>query len=336
MKKIRLGINGFGRIGRVATRIAANRKNIEIAAINSRAEIRSHAYLLKHDSTYGTFEKSVEIKEGKIWLGGKPVLIFQESDPKNIPWSSAKVDIVVESSGVFRDFQSAGAHLGETVKMVVISAPPKDNIPTYCMGVNQDKFNSRKDKIISNASCTTNCLATVAKVLEDNFGIVNGFMTTIHSYTDSQNLLDNSHKKDLRLSRSAPQNMIPSSSGASYALSAVIPQLKDKIISSSLRVPTASVSLIDLIVTVKKKTTAEEVNKAFLQASSSYLKNILQLSFSELVSSDIKGNPASSVVDGMLTRVNDNMVNVKAWYDNEWGYATRLVDLIEFAADKMI
>lgn len=331
MKKIRLGINGFGRIGRVATRIAAKRKNMEIAAINSRADVKSHAYLLQHDSTYGLFEQSVAVRGKNLLIGDNSVSVFQEKTPADIPWERAGVNVVIESTGVFRDLQSAKTHLHRGVKLVVISSPAKDNTPTFCLGVNHDMFDPQKDTVISNASCTTNCLATVCKVLEDNFGIVRGFMSTIHSYTDSQNLLDNSHKKDLRLARSAPQNLIPSSTGASKALARIIPHLKDKIISSSIRVPTATVSLIDLVVEVKKKTTSEEVNNAFLNSSTGYLQGILKLSFDDLVSSDIKGDPSSSIVDGSLTKVDDNLVNVKAWYDNEWGYAARLIDLVEFA-----
>lgn len=335
MKKIKIGINGFGRIGRVAARIALNRENIELAAINSRADSLSHAYLLRHDTAYGLFAKRVIENKGNLEIEGKVINVFQEKEPSKIPWSSAGVDVVIESTGIFRDKKSASSHLDAGAKVVIISAPPKDDIPTFCVGVNDNLLGLNKDKIISNASCTTNCLATVTKVLEENFGIIKGFMTTVHSYTDSQNLLDNSHRKDLRLARSAPNNMIPSSTGASKALGLVLPNLKGKIISSSLRIPLNTVSLIDLTVELKKETEIKDVNKAFERSAKNELAGILQISYDHLVSSDIKGSTYSSVVDGCLTAVNGNMVNIKAWYDNEWGYAYRLIDLVELCASKL-
>lgn len=335
MKKIKVGINGFGRIGRVAARIALNRKNIELVAINSRAGSFSHAYLLQHDTTYGLFDKHVSENSGNIEVDGKIIKVFQENEPANIPWGSMGVDVVIESTGIFRDKNSASGHLKAGAKVVVISAPPKDDIPAFCMGVNDNLLELKKNKIISNASCTTNCLATVSMVLEENFGIIKGFMTTVHAYTDSQNLLDNSHRKDLRLARSAPNNMIPSSTGASKALGLVLPSLKGKIISSSLRVPLNTVSIVDLTVELKKKSDIDGVNKAFTKAAQNKLSGILLLSYDHLVSSDIKGSTFSSVVDGSLTAVNGNMVNVKAWYDNEWGYTCRLIDLVEMCGSKI-
>lgn len=335
MKKIKVGINGFGRIGRVAARIALNRKNIELVAINSRADSSSHAYLLQHDTTYGLFDKHVSENSGNIEVDGKIIKVFKENEPANIPWLSLGVDIVIESTGMFRDKKSASGHLQAGAKAVVISAPPKDDIPVFCMGVNDKLLELNKNKIVSNASCTTNCLATVSKVLEENFGIVKGFMTTVHAYTDSQNLLDNSHRKDFRLARSAPNNMIPSSTGASYALGLVLPVLKGKIISSSLRVPLNTVSIIDLTVELRKEADKEAINKAFEKAAGKVLAGILQLSYDYLVSSDIKGSTFSSIVDGSLTSVSGNLVNVKAWYDNEWGYAFRLIDLVETCASRL-
>ncbi|OGG20078.1 type I glyceraldehyde-3-phosphate dehydrogenase [Candidatus Gottesmanbacteria bacterium RIFCSPHIGHO2_02_FULL_40_13] len=336
MKKIRVGINGFGRIGRVAARIAINRNTIELVAINSRADSLSHAYLLRHDTTYGLFAKDVSENKGNLQVEDNLIKVFQENEPSRIPWGSIGVEVVIESTGIFRDKISASAHLHNGAKLVVISAPPKDEIPTFCVGVNDYLLELNKDKIISNASCTTNCLATVAMVLEENFGIVKGFMTTVHSYTDSQNLLDNSHRKDLRLARSAPNNMIPSSTGASKALGLVLPSLKGKIISSSLRVPLNTVSLIDLTVELKKEADADHINKAFENAAQNKLSGIMELSYDHLVSSDIKGSTFSSIVDGSLTAVNGKMVNVKAWYDNEWGYTSRLIDLVEKGFSKLL
>ncbi len=335
MNKIKVGINGFGRIGRVAARIALNRKNIDFVAINSRADSFSHAYLLQHDTTYGLFDKHVSENNGNLEIDGNIIKVFQENEPANIPWGSMGVDVVIESTGIFRDKKSASGHLEAGAKVVVISAPPKDDIPTFCIGVNDNLLELNKNKIISNASCTTNCLATVSKVLEENFGIVKGFMTTVHAYTDSQNLLDNSHRKDFRLARSASHNMIPSSTGASSALGLVLPALKGKIISSSLRVPLNTVSIIDLTVELKRESDIDGINKAFAKAAQNKLSGILQLSYDHLVSSDIKGSSYSSVVDGSLTTVNGNMVNVKAWYDNEWGYAFRLIDLVEMCGSQL-
>lgn len=329
----RIGVNGFGRIGRMACRIACQHNNVEIGAINSRADSSSHAQLLRYDSTYGVFPHKVETNKGNVYIDGKKILVYQKENPADIPWEKARVDIVLEATGAFRSYNLAKGHLKRKVKKVIISAPPKDNIPTFCLGVNENKYDPNNQHIISNASCTTNCLAVVAKVLDDNFGIIKGFMTTVHSFTDSQNLLDNSHKKSMRLGRSAIQNIIPTETGASFALSLVIPQLGGKIISSSIRVPTATVSLIDLTVEVERQTDVESVNTAFRKAKG-MMKGILDITDEPLVSSDFKGSPFSAIVDGMLTKVNGNMINVKAWYDNEWGYAQRLVELAVFLAKK--
>ena len=336
MKKVRVGINGFGRIGRIATRIALARPGIEIVAINSRADSTSHAYLLKYDTTYGIFPHVIETKPNQIVVDKKPIQVFQVADPSQIPWKKAEVDIVVEATGAFRRLSDAQKHLSSGAKRVVVSAPPKDAIPTFCMGVNHHRYDPKTDRVISNASCTTNCLATVAKVLHDSFTITKGFMTTTHAYTDSQNLLDNSHKKSLRLGRSAANNIIPSDTGASHALGIVIPDLSGKIISSAIRVPVITGSLIDLTVEVKKKPSVETVNQAFEQAEKGLLRGILALSYDPLVSSDIRGSSLSALVDEKLTQVFDQMINVKAWYDNEWGYSTRLIDLVEYVASKGI
>ena len=326
---LRLGINGFGRIGRVATRIALDRQNIQIVAINSRADATSHAYLLKHDSTYGTFSQDVEVSGKNLRVDGQNIAVYQESDPSMIPWKEAGVDVVLEATGAFTTIEKASAHINGGAKKVIVTAPPKDAMPTYCLGVNTDTYDPSQ-MVVSNASCTTNCLATVAKVLDDAFGIERGFMTTTHSYTDSQNLLDNSHKKDMRLARSAPNNIIPTETGASKALDMVLPQLSGKIIASSIRVPSATGSLIDLIVELKNSVTKDQVNASFEEAQQKGMNGILALSYEPLVSSDIRGTQWSALVDGSLTAVHGNLINVKAWYDNEWGYATRLVDLAEF------
>lgn len=329
MKKqpVRVGVNGFGRIGRIATRIAREREGIEIVAINSRADSSSHAYLLAHDSTYGTFPHTVLAKDNAIEIDGKRIAVFKESDPAAIPWSDTGVDIVWEATGAFRSIELAQKHRVAGAKRVVVTAPPKGEMPVFCMGVNHETYNPQTHHIVSNASCTTNCVATTLKVVHEVAEILYGYMTTIHSYTDSQNLLDNSHKKDLRLARSAPNNIIPAATGASTALGMVLPSLKGKILSSAIRVPTPTVSLIDCILKVKKQVTKDAINEAFQRQSTGAMQGILTLSHDPLVSSDIRGSSYSTVVDGLLTSVHEDLVSIKAWYDNEWGYATRLVDL---------
>lgn len=336
MKPVRLGINGFGRIGRIATRIAFQTPEVEVVAINSRADIYSHAHLLKYDSNYGTFAPQIKIQDGILRIGDKTVWVFQQEDPLAIPWKQANVDIVLEATGVFTSLQGASKHLKAGAKRVIITAPAKDKIATFCMGVNHHDYQPARDKIVSNASCTTNCLAPVAMVLDDNFGITKGFMTTIHSYTDSQNLMDNSHRKSLRLARSAANNIIPTTTGASRALGLVLPQLSGKILSSAIRVPTPVVSLIDLVVEVKKSTTAKQVNQAFATAAEKELAGILKLTEEAIVSSDVKGTSWSALIDGLSTEVMDKLVKVKAWYDNEWGYASRLIDLAIYMKKKGI
>lgn len=330
-----MGINGFGRIGRCAARIALENPQLELAAINSRANVTSHAYLLKHDTIYGDFSHRVTSQGSSLIVDKSEIAVYQQHDPASIPWKKHKVDIVLETTGVFKSLATAGRHLSSGVKKVIISAPPKDNMPTFCFGVNHRQYDPEKMHVINNASCTTNCLAAVAKVLEDSFGIQKGFMTTTHAYTDSQNLLDNSHKKDLRLTRSAPNNLIPSSTGASESLGKVIPSLSGRIISSSLRIPQSSISLIDLVILINKKASAENINTAYKLVATTSLKNVLAYSEEPLVSSDIKNSSLksySAVIDGLLTQANGNLINIKAWYDNEWGYASRLIDMALYIA----
>ena len=332
---IRIGINGFGRIGRNAARIILGRQDLTLAAINSSANSSSHAYLLKHDSVYRTLPLPVKAIEGAIIVDRQKVLCFSEKEPSAVPWAEAKVDLVLECTGKFRTGEDAKAHLHGGVKAVVISAPVKDDTPTYVMGVNHEKYNEAH-KIISNSSCTTNCVTTILKVLDDSFGVERGNMTTIHSVTDSQNLLDNSHKKEARLRRSAMVNLIPTSSGSAKDVAKLFPKLKGKLPCRAVRVPTPAVSLIDLVVEAKKKTTLAAVNTSFVSASKGAMKGIVGVAEEELVSSDFIGSTYSSVFDPFLTEViGGNLVHVTAWYDNEWGYCTRLVDMAAFVAKRL-
>lgn len=335
MKKIKVGINGFGRIGRIAARIILDRPQLELAAINSRADVSSHAYLLKYDTSYGVFPKDVKTSNNSLLVDKQKISVFNSDIPAEIPWSSAKVDVVIDATGKFRKSEDLQGHLQAGVNYVVLSAPAKDDTKTLVLGVNNNLFNPKSDKIISNSSCTTNCLSTTVKVLHDNFQIVRGFMNTIHAVTDSQNLLDNSHKKEVRLRRAAFGNMIPSSTGSAKDIGKLYPELAGKIICSAVRVPLLTVSMINLIVEVKKKTEKDLVNAAFEKASKMNLKGILGFASEELVSHDFVGSPYSSVFDPHLTQVNgENLVNVFSWYDNEWGYTTRLVDMVEFISKK--
>lgn len=313
-----IGINGFGRIGRNAARVILQSTDCSLGAINSLSSSESHAYLLAHDSVYGPFDTGLEGTQ-----------IFQEKEPGTIPWEKANVDVVLECTGKFRTTEEATAHLGDSVKHVVISAPAKDDTPTYVMGVNHTTY--KKEAVVSNSSCTTNCVTTVLKVLHDAFGVARGNMTTIHAVTDSQNLLDNSHKKEVRLRRSSLVNLIPATSGSAKDVAKLFPHLKNKLPCRAVRVPIPTVSLIDLVLEVQKKTTAEEVNTFFEQAAASTLAGILAVAKEELVSSDFVGDPHSSIIDPFLTDVVDgNLIHVTAWYDNEWGYVNRLVDLARF------
>lgn len=325
---VKVGINGFGRIGRNFLRTSHSFKEIEIAAINDLTDSKTLAHLLKYDSVHGVFDAEVKATEKSIVVSGKEIKVLAMTDPQGLPWKDLGVDVVLESTGRFTDRPSAAKHLDAGAKWVVISAPAKDPDVTVCMGVNDEMLDPKKQKIISNASCTTNCLAPVAKVLHKEFGIVRGLMTTIHSYTNDQRILDLPHK-DLRRARAAALNMIPTTTGAAKAVGLVLPELKGKLDGMAMRVPTPNVSVVDLVAEVSKDVTAEDVNGALRRAAEGPMKGILQYSDDPLVSTDLNGNAHSSIVDSYLTRVLEGrMVKVISWYDNEWGYSSRLRDLI--------
>jgi len=331
---IKVGINGFGRIGRNVVRAALDRPNIDFVAANDLTDTKTLAHLLKYDSILGPLHEDVKAQGDCIIVNGKGIRIFAVKDPAELDWSSLGAQIVVESTGKFTDKKDAAKHLRGTVKKVIISAPAKDEDITVVLGVNENKYDPAKDNVISNASCTTNCLAPVAKVLHEKFGIEKGSMTTIHSYTNDQNVLDFPHK-DLRRARAAGLNMIPTSTGAAKAIGLVMPDLKGKLDGYAMRVPTPDVSVVDLVVVTSKNTTAEEVNKALQDAANGPLKGILAYTEDPVVSTDMLHNPNSSIVDAGMTKVlGGNLVHVIAWYDNEWGYSMRIVDLIEFLAKK--
>ncbi|HUI44804.1 MAG TPA: type I glyceraldehyde-3-phosphate dehydrogenase [Nitrospirota bacterium] len=331
---VRVAINGFGRIGRNVFRASQGNKDIEIVAINDLTDAKTLAHLLKWDSVFGEFPAEIKAGDGKLIVGGKDIAVVAKKDPAELPWKDLKVDIAIESTGLFLDKASAGKHMTAGAKKVLISAPAKDPDATFVIGVNEHTYDPSKHHIISNASCTTNCLAPVAKVLHENFGIVHGLMNTIHSYTNDQKLLDLPHK-DLRRARAACVSIIPTSTGAAKAVSLVLPELKGKLDGMSLRVPTPNVSVVDVVVEVSKKTTKEEVNAALKSAAEGKLKGILQYEEAPLVSIDFKGNPHSSIVDAALTSVMEGaMVKVISWYDNEWGYSNRLRDLAILVAKK--
>lgn len=333
---VKVGINGFGRIGRLVFRAAIEEKakGIEIVAVNDLTDAKTLAHLLKYDSTFGKFDGSVEAKEGALVVNGKEIKVFSQKDPALIPWKDAGVKIVIESTGRFTDAEKAKAHITAGALKVIISAPAKNEDGTFVMGVNEDKYDAAKHHIVSNASCTTNGLAPLAKVLLDNFGIKGGIMTTIHSYTNDQVILDFPHK-DLRRARAAATSMIPTSTGAAKAIGLVIPELKGKMDGMAVRVPTPDVSLVDLTVEVEKPTTSEEVIAVLKKAAqTSRLKGILAVCEEPLVSIDFKGDKTSSIIDAGSTRVVGNLVKVLAWYDNEWGYSCRIIDLCEYIVNK--
>ncbi|WP_409069185.1 type I glyceraldehyde-3-phosphate dehydrogenase [Clostridium sp. FAM 1755] len=334
---VKVAINGFGRIGRnVFKALVKNYKDqLQVVAINDLTSPATLAHLLKYDSLYGKFDGTVEAKETSIVVNGNEIKIFAERDPKNIDWNSTGAEIVIESTGLFTDGEKANAHLGGTVKKVLISAPAKNENKTIVMGVNHEEYDPANHNIISNASCTTNCLAPFAKVLDENFGIEAGLMTTIHAYTGDQRVLDAPHK-DLRRARAAAESMIPTTTGAAKAVALVLPQLKGKLNGMAVRVPTPTVSLTDLVFTVKKDVTVEEINAAFKKAAEGELKGILGYSEEPLVSIDYRGDERSSIVDALSTSVIDNrLVKVVSWYDNEYGYSHRLADLTKFVADRL-
>jgi glyceraldehyde 3-phosphate dehydrogenase len=330
---IKVGINGFGRIGRNVFRAALGNPEIEFVAVNDLTSPATLAHLLKYDSILGNLKNEVVSGDGFISVDGKQVKVFSERDPAKLDWASVGAEIVVESTGFFTDATKAKAHLGTTVKKVIISAPATNEDITLVLGVNQDKYDATRHNIISNASCTTNCLAPVVKVMLEHCGIVSGIMTTIHSYTNDQVILDTPHK-DLRRARAAALSMIPSSTGAAKALKLVIPETSGKLDGFAIRVPTPNVSIVDLTFISEKPTDAKAVNAALKAASEGELKGILGYETNELVSSDFKGNALSSIVDAPLTKVVGNSVKVLSWYDNEWGYSNRVVDLIGFLVSK--
>ncbi|MGH9812647.1 MAG: type I glyceraldehyde-3-phosphate dehydrogenase [Candidatus Acidiferrales bacterium] len=332
---IRVGINGFGRIGRNIYRAAMSDPGVEIVAANDITDPKTLAHLLKYDSILGNLDADISAGEDCIKVNGKSMKVFKVKDPAQLDWKSVGAQIVVESTGLFTKGPEAAKHLRDTVKKVIISAPATDPDHTIVMGVNDNTYDPAKHNVVSNASCTTNCLAPVAKVLHDTFGIVHGTMTTIHSYTNDQKLLDLPHK-DLRRARAAALSMIPSSTGAAKALHLVVPALKGKLDGYAMRVPTPNVSVVDLTVTVEKDATPESVNAALKRAADGPMKGILAYTEDELVSIDFRGNPNSSIVDAGYTRVvGGRCVKVLAWYDNEWGYSCRCVDMIKFMAAKL-
>jgi glyceraldehyde 3-phosphate dehydrogenase len=331
---IKVGINGFGRIGRNVVRAGLNNPEIEFVAANDLTDTKTLAHMLKYDSTLGPLGQDVKAETDSITVGGKTIKVFASKDPGAIDWPSLGVEVVVESTGHFTDATKAKAHVRGSVKKVIISAPASNEDVTVVLGVNDDKYDAGKHTVISNASCTTNCLAPVVKVLHEKFGIEKGLMTTIHSYTNDQNVLDFPHK-DLRRARAAAINMIPTSTGAAKAIGLVMPELKGKLDGYSVRVPTPNVSVVDFVAMLKNNTTAEEINNALKAAADGNLKGILAFTMDPVVSTDMLKNPNSSIVDGQLTKVLEgNMAKVVAWYDNEWGYSCRVVDLIVFLAKK--
>ena len=327
---LKVGINGFGRIGRMVLRsiIETNRKDLEIVAINNRGSNEVSSFLLKHDTIHGELKARINHSDKSIEINGKKIDMIHETEISKIDWKKYKVDVVLECTGKFNTKEKSAQHIKSGAKKVVVSAPCKNAI-NIIFGVNEKSLKS-SDQVISAASCTTNCLAPVVKVLNENFGVERGFMTTIHSYTPDQRLLDNSHK-DLRRSRSAPNSIIPTTTGATKSLGDVIPELKGKVEGISIRVPTPNVSLVEFVFSSSKNLTAEEINNSFLKASKSKLKNILDTNNEQLVSSDFNHNPHSAIVDLSLTKVADNkMAKVSAWYDNEWGFASRMCDLVNY------
>ncbi|MEC0228449.1 type I glyceraldehyde-3-phosphate dehydrogenase [Paenibacillus alba] len=331
---VKVGINGFGRIGRNVFRAALNNSEVQIVAVNDLTDVKTLAHLLKYDTTHGKLDATVEAGEGELIVNGRSIKVFAERDPGNLPWASVGAEIVVESTGIFTAKEKASLHLKGGAKKVIISAPASDEDITIVLGVNEDKYDPAAHTIISNASCTTNCLAPFAKVINDSFGIVKGMMTTVHSYTNDQSVLDVPHK-DLRRARAAAENIIPSSTGAAKAIGLVLPELKGKLNGMSMRVPTPNVSVTDLVVELKVNVTVDEVNAALKAASEGPLKGILNYTEDALVSSDFNGDPASSTIDALSTMVvGDNMLKVVSWYDNEWGYSNRVVDLAAFIAKK--
>jgi glyceraldehyde 3-phosphate dehydrogenase len=333
---IRVGINGFGRIGRQSLKAMLERhpQDLEVVAVNDLTDTKTNAHLLKYDSTYGRFPGEVEATEDALIVNGHSIKVLSQRNPAEIPWGDLGVQIVIESTGLFTDASKAAAHLKGGAKKVIISAPAKGEDITIVLGVNENMYNPEKHNIISNASCTTNCLAPTVKVLNDAFGIEYGLMNTIHSYTNDQRILDQVHK-DLRRARSAGVNIIPTTTGAARALALVIPELKGRFDGMSLRVPTITVSVVDFVATLRKEATKDAINEAFKEAAAGPLKGILAITDEPLVSSDFRGDSNSSIVDALSTMVvGGNMAKVLAWYDNEWGYSCRVADLTDYIGQK--
>lgn len=331
---VKVGINGFGRIGRLVLRAAIDLPDVEIVAINDLTDAATNAHLLKYDSVHGIMDGEISATDDALIVNGKEIKVLSERDPANLPWGQLGVDIVVESTGLFRDREKASKHLEAGAKKVIISAPAKNEDITIVLGVNEDKYDPANHHIVSNASCTTNCLAPVAKVLDEQFGIVRGLMTTVHSYTNDQRILDQAHK-DLRRARAAAESIIPTTTGAAKAVALVLPQLKGKLNGFAMRVPTPNVSVVDLVVELGKKTTVEEINGALKAAAEGPMKGILAYTDEPLVSIDFNGNGNSSIVDGLSTMIiGDNMAKVVSWYDNEWAYSVRIVELAKYMAEK--
>jgi len=334
---IKVGINGFGRIGRNFFKASLRSKKFEVVAVNDLTDARTLAHLLKYDSVFRKFDGDVGYRENFLIVNGREIRVFSERDPSKIPWKDVGVDVVLESTGVFRRRKQAEMHLKAGAKKVIISAPPHGEVPVkqIVMGVNEDSYDPDEDTIISNASCTTNCFAPVAKILNKNFVIKEGIMTTVHAYTADQRLLDAPHR-DLRRARAAALSVIPTTTGSAKALTEVMPELKGRVTASAIRVPVPDGSLIDFVVDLEKDPTPEEVNEVFRKAAEGEMKGIIQYSDEPLVSSDIVGNSHSAIFDSLLTRKEKGLIEVFAWYDNEWGYSNRLVDLIDFMIGKGI
>ncbi|MGG3450778.1 glyceraldehyde-3-phosphate dehydrogenase [Domibacillus aminovorans] len=335
MTKTKIAINGFGRIGRMVFRKAILDNELDIVAVNASYPAETLSHLIKYDTNHGKFEGEVQTEEDALIVNGKRVQLLSSRDPLELPWKQLGIDIVIEATGKFNAREKAALHLEAGAKKVVLTAPGKNEDVTIVMGVNENVLDVEHHDIISNASCTTNCLAPVVKVLDDQFGIENGLMTTVHAYTNDQKNIDNPHK-DLRRARACAQSIIPTSTGAAKALSLVLPHLEGKLHGMALRVPTSNVSLVDLVVDVKRPVTVEEVNAAFIKASQNELNGILDFTLEPLVSIDYNTNPYSATIDGLTTMVmGETKVKVLAWYDNEWGYSCRIVDLVHFVADEM-
>ena len=332
MGKVRVGINGFGRIGRMFLRAAADDKDIEIVAVNDVTDAATLAYLLKYDSVHRQFPGTVESTADSLTVNGKKIKVLSVKDPSQLPWKDHKVDVVIESTGLFTDKESASKHITAGARKVLITAPAKGPDITIVQGVNDKDYNRKEHNICSNASCTTNSLVPVVKVLQDKFGIKHGFMTTVHAYTNDQRILDLPHK-DLRRARAAAVSIIPTTTGAAKSVGEVMPELQGKLDGMALRVPVPDGSITDFVCVVNRPTTVEEINKAFKEAAASYMKGVIQYTEEPLVSSDIVGNPHSSIFDAALTKVIDGvLVKVCAWYDNEWGFSKRLVDVVKMMA----